>query len=121
MSSRRGQSMVEYAAMIAIVVAALLAMQIYMKRGVSGRLRQGVDSMGGQYDPKNTSSNFTISTKMDTTTTSTPVPVTFVGAVTGEQRDATVLQTTTTINNSTTTRSGTETVGPLGNNLFEKK
>ena len=34
-----GQSTVEYAVLLAIVAAALIAMQVYLKRGVQGRIR----------------------------------------------------------------------------------
>lgn len=49
-SRRKGQSILEYAMIIAVVVAALLAIQIYMKRGVQGKLRSSVDDIGGQFD-----------------------------------------------------------------------
>ena len=55
----RGQSTLEYAVVIAVVVAALLAMQIYMKRGVQGKMRSATDQIGDQYRPQNTTSNYT--------------------------------------------------------------
>ena len=48
---RRGQSTVEYAVLAAVVVGACLVMQIYMKRGVSGKLREGTDRIGEQFTP----------------------------------------------------------------------
>jgi len=44
---------VEYAFLIAVVVAALLGMSIYLKRGLSGRWRQVGDAFGHgrQYEP----------------------------------------------------------------------
>lgn len=39
---------------ITCVVAALLAMQVYFKRGIQGRLRQTADALGQQYAPKKT-------------------------------------------------------------------
>jgi len=53
---RKGQSTLEYSVLIAIVVAALLAMQIYMKRGVQGKLRAAADDIGQQFDAHRTSS-----------------------------------------------------------------
>ena len=50
------QSMLEYAVLIVCVVAALVGMQIYLKRGFSGRLRQASDEIGQQYEPKKTNS-----------------------------------------------------------------
>lgn len=48
---RGGQSTLEYAVVIAVVVAAAVAMQIYMKRGVQGKLRAATDDIGGQFSP----------------------------------------------------------------------
>jgi hypothetical protein len=45
------QSTLEYAFIIAVVVAALLAMLIYLKRSAEGRLRQLADELGPQYAP----------------------------------------------------------------------
>lgn len=46
----RGQSTLEYALIISVVVGALLAMQIYMKRGMEGRMRKASDDIGKQFD-----------------------------------------------------------------------
>ena len=46
---RKGQSVLEYAVIIAVVVGALLAMQIYMKRGLENRMRQAGDDVGKQF------------------------------------------------------------------------
>ncbi len=54
----RGQSTVEYAILIAVVVSALLAMQIYMKRGVQGKLRSATDDIGAQYVPGKTTAEY---------------------------------------------------------------
>jgi len=61
MKKRTGQSTLEYAVVIAVVVAAILAMQIYMKRGVQGKLRTATDDIGEQYRPSHTTSNYTFS------------------------------------------------------------
>lgn len=53
-SRRKGQSILEYAMIIAVVVAALLAIQIYMKRGVQGKLRSSADDIGGQFEAEKT-------------------------------------------------------------------
>ena len=59
----------ETAVLILVIVGALIAMQIYLKRGIQGRLRGGVDSIGEQYDPQATSSSFTINHISNATTT----------------------------------------------------
>lgn len=56
---RKGQSTLEYAVIIAVVVAGLLAMQTYMKRAVQGKLRQSTDSIGEQYSAGRMVSNST--------------------------------------------------------------
>lgn len=63
-SNRRGQSTLEYAVIIAVVVAALIAMQTYFKRGVQGKLRQATDDIGEQFSPGHTSSDYTIRTNV---------------------------------------------------------
>lgn len=60
--SRLGQSTLEYAVVIVIVIAAALAMQIYMKRGIQGKLRAATDDIGGQYVPGQRDANYTVST-----------------------------------------------------------
>jgi len=45
------QSTVEYALLIAVVIAALVAMQYYLKGASQGRLRESADQIGSQWDP----------------------------------------------------------------------
>lgn len=47
----KGQGSLEYALIIMCVIAALLAMQHYIKRGMQGRVRQNADEIGQQYEP----------------------------------------------------------------------
>ncbi|MBI3319007.1 MAG: GxxExxY protein [Candidatus Omnitrophica bacterium] len=42
----QGQSMIEYAALIAVTVAALVGMSVYMKRALNGKWRQVGDTFG---------------------------------------------------------------------------
>ena len=60
MLKRKGQSTLEYALIIAVVVGGLLLMQHYVKRGYAGRLKSASDDMGEQFDPAAYSANFTI-------------------------------------------------------------
>ncbi len=66
MFRRKGQSTVEYALVIAIVVAGLLAMQFYVKRGYSGRLKSSADDMGDSYDPQKYNATFSVLSQSDT-------------------------------------------------------
>jgi hypothetical protein len=55
----KGQSTLEYAVIVVVVMAAILAMQHYMIRGAQGKLRSSADSIGEQYSAGNTLSKFT--------------------------------------------------------------
>jgi len=50
MIRKRAQSILEYAGLIAIVVGALIAMQVIIKRGLQGKMRETADDIGAQYD-----------------------------------------------------------------------
>lgn len=60
MFNKKGQSTLEYALVIAIIIAGLLLMQHYVRRGYAGRLRSASDDMGEQYDPTVSTSNYNI-------------------------------------------------------------
>ncbi len=53
-SKKRGQSTLEYAVLIIVIIGALLSIQIYIKRGVQGRLKSATDDIGDQFSPGNT-------------------------------------------------------------------
>jgi hypothetical protein len=50
----KGQSTLEYAILIIIIIGALLSIQVYIKRGVQGRLKQASDDIGDQFAVGNT-------------------------------------------------------------------
>lgn len=61
----------EYAFLVAVVVAGLIAMQIYLKRGLQGRLRSSSDALSEtQYSPGHTVSNLTTVITMNVTESS---------------------------------------------------
>jgi uncharacterized protein (UPF0333 family) len=64
--NKKAQSTLEYALLIGVVVAGLIAMQMYLKRGYQGRLRESSDQIGEQYSPDYTTSKTTV-TKESTT------------------------------------------------------
>ena len=43
---RKGQSTAEYAIVIGLVIAAAVAMQVYVKRGLQGKMKDAVDDNG---------------------------------------------------------------------------
>lgn len=54
---KRGQSTLEYAVLIVVIIAALVAMQVYLKRDIQGRMRESSDQIGEQFSPGYTVSN----------------------------------------------------------------
>ena len=60
----KGQSTLEYVILLGFVVAALIAMGVYMKRGMQGRLRESTDQVGGQYSAVNFTSEYDTDTSM---------------------------------------------------------
>jgi len=59
---RKGQSTLEYAILIIIILGALLSIQVYIKRGLQGRFKQAADDIGDQYSPGNTNLTKTTTT-----------------------------------------------------------
>lgn len=60
---RRGQSVLEYIILIVIIIAALLTLQVYMKRGLQGRLGSATDDIGDQYSAATLANYYKIKTK----------------------------------------------------------
>ena len=59
MNSRRGQSTLELALTIVAVAAAAIAMSIFLKRRVMGKMRESGDQVGGQFSPLTTTTTYT--------------------------------------------------------------
>lgn len=91
--TKRGQSTLEYAILVVVVIMALIAIQAYLKRGIQGRMRDSADQIGEQFSPEYTTYNF--ATKSYTKT--------------NETQDA--WTTTTKYEDSWQQRTGTEAVG----------
>jgi len=75
---KRGQSVLEYAILMVIIIAALLTLQTYIKRGIQGRLKSATDDISSGYSTANGSnwikkvtsvSNTTENSKAGTSTT----------------------------------------------------
>ena len=70
-TKRKGQSMAEYAIVLTVVITAIVAMQIYVKRGLQGKVRDVTDNVGAgltaagyakvtnQYEPYYAQNNYT--------------------------------------------------------------
>jgi hypothetical protein len=92
---RKGQSTAEYAIVIGLVIAAAVAMQVYVKRSIQGKMRDAADyndpdatALGignsGQFEP-----NYATTTNMVSTRDATEVATTAKGgavtrAITGQ-------------------------------------
>jgi len=87
--NKKGQNTLEYAVIIAVIVAALIAMQGYIKRGVQGKLKASADDIGDQFSAQNTASNSTSQLTANSTETilGGAAPVTTV--VTGQTQQRT--------------------------------
>jgi len=90
----------EYMVFMIIVIGALVAMRVYIKRGIQGRWREAVNDFGDQYDPMTASTSVThaMNAVIQTDIIVSEVPGGFE-----------TLRTDT--GNTTETRSGTLTVG----------
>lgn len=88
----KGQSTLETAVLIMIVIGALLSIQVYIKRGVQGRLRSAADDIGDQYSAGNTNVMKTVTVTSNTTETN------YAGLVTSSLRANEVTMTNRTQN-----------------------
>lgn len=70
--NKRGQSTLEYGVIIAVIVGALIIMQVYIKRGVQGRLRQATDDIGEAFSPGATTYTHTTNSTVNSTEYITP-------------------------------------------------
>jgi len=113
------QSTLEYAMVVGCVVAALLGMQIYIKRGIEGKLKLAGDEVGEQYAPLNVQSNITTATTSTTTVAQSLVPLNKDGVPLQDQYGLPVygIQTDASVDESTQ-KSGKETLGAFENGLF---
>jgi len=139
---------VEYTALLTIVIAALVAMRIYVKRGFAGMLEGAANSLGSQFDPRNTTGTITSTTSANTTTKvqtlnepqlsgKQPTPSGDTVCVDlnedsqcdcvdldedGDCTDAKIFGEISEVelNNETQETTGTETVGPLGTDLWAR-
>jgi len=113
------QSTLEYAMVVACVVAALLGMQFYLRRGIQGKLRQAGDELGEQYTPLNVESKIITETTSNTTINQSLVPLEKDGNLLFDQYDLHVygMKTEASIYEKTG-KSGKETLGEFEDGLF---
>ena len=61
--SRKGQGTLEYAALIACIVAGILIMQRYFNRAAQGRWKSSADQVGDQFDFGKTEDSYKYTSK----------------------------------------------------------
>lgn len=109
----QGQSTAEYAVLAAIVVAALLAMQLYMRSGLQGKLRAATEQIGDQFSPGTYQGKFKTTKRSAVTESLYTGEVGAVGK--GQSRsDAQAAITGVTITGITQTRESTATEQATG-------
>jgi len=102
--TRRGQSIMETAILFMVVFFAFLAMMVYIKRSVQGRLRGDADSIGQQYDFQRTTSDMKSVFSSHVTTNTKTQEQSVVDPATGWAQDR---QVTTIISDTDYERSNT--------------
>jgi uncharacterized protein (UPF0333 family) len=75
----KGQATLEVVILIGVVVAAFIAIGVYMNRGIQGRLKDSTDQIGEQYSAGHTTSTYVTRTEMTQVENASPG-----GAVTTE-------------------------------------
>lgn len=81
---RKGQSTLEYAVLIAVTIAGVIAMQMYMTKAQQGRLRSGSDDLGKQFNP----GSYTKTTNMNNGTSNSTETQSSVTSSSGMDRDS---------------------------------
>ena len=69
MSEKKAQGTLEYVLLVTLVVSALVAMNIYFKRSISGKMRESTDQIGEQFEPTRTYTHEKTTYNEDATTT----------------------------------------------------
>lgn len=67
--NRKAQSTLEYVVLVAVIVAGLVTMQHYVKRGVQGKFKSSADDLGEQFDPEGYTESYNYDSSYDQTET----------------------------------------------------
>jgi len=70
MKDNKAQGLLEITLLIAVIAAALIAMGVYLKRAVQGKLRSAADDIGEQYSPTNFSAEINTTTNSNSASSS---------------------------------------------------
>ena len=114
---KKAQSTIEYAMLVACLIAALLCIQHYLKRAAQGKLREAADSIAEQYDAHHVTSDITFSHEGETTTTSDMVEELYAEA---EEGKIFGIRTTTELTDEEKIkRKGSEVLEAFPDDLFD--
>lgn len=111
LNRQNAQTVLEMAILLLAIVFAFLAMQVYLRRSIAGRLRSDIDAVGQQYDPTDTISDFSINHISNTTTTTRASQDIYMNPVTGFAENRLMTTITSETHYDNTVRSGYEEVG----------
>ena len=109
--------MVEYAAVIAILIGALFMMAHYIKRGLGGKMRDSADSIGEQFDARNITSDMNYYTIGGVTTINS-----HMFEILDNNADSNRIYGARSITNTTAyniSKQGWERLGTYSTNLFQ--
>ncbi len=131
MKKNKAQTTLEVAVLITCIVAALIAMAVYLKRGMQGRFRQLADELGEQYAPKKTTGSSVVYSYSNTTDTVITWSEKAYNEAHGTQidfnddgdfddTDVFATETNSILNKGWTNTSGNENVRKLGSSLFDE-
>lgn len=119
--NRKAQSTLEYAMVAVCLAGALIAMQIYVKRSIQGRIRGAADEVGEQYSAKKTTSvinqGFTSTTAIEGSPLIVPD---LYDPVTGQKESREFIVNKRTEFQTSTQKAGShETTGEFEKELFD--
>jgi hypothetical protein len=100
----KGQTVMEFALLFFVAVAAMLSMSVYVKRALQGSWRGNADTLSAQYDAKGTTSH--LQSQRDS------VQYTVTDSV--DNGDVIVTTTETDVVDDSFDRTGTEKIEPMG-------
>lgn len=98
---KKGQSTLEYGVIIAVVVAVLLGMQMYLKQRMQGGLRKAADDIGESFSPEHTTLSSSVSTTVTSTETVSGGPESITTRTSNQQQSSSSSETVGALNTET--------------------
>jgi len=98
LNRRKAQSTLEYAVIIGVVVGALIMMQVYVKRGLQGRMKESSDQIGEQYSPTQSTVTTTTQSSVNSTENVVGGNNAYTTTATNQQQNRDTTQNTGSLN-----------------------